>query len=409
MGISYSEVLRLPSVKDIKVVGGSNGFDRVIRWVYVGDCLENSCDIVNWLFGDELVIITGISIKRNNGTLFELVSKLIEKSAAGVIINVGPYIKNIPREVAKLADDFGLPLFELPWESKLVEITRDICSAIIIKELEEKTFVNLLENILFSRMDPPLEIKELAFRYGFDSKSDYTAGIIDIDSFASYLKGRNITDEREIIKIKAYLLRTVNEVFARHNLKLLSMSRSDSVIFLVKSNSHVQSTITNILDEIRKEIGSRFEGIKISAGIGNSHSGISNVRNSYRQAEQALKAARCELSENSTLFYDNIGIYMILLNMDDNHLLETYYSAVFGPIMEYDRSSGSNLLYTLEVYLHENCNMATTSEKLFIHKNTLKYRLQKIEDLLRCDLRDLQQLIKYEIGYKVGRLLNTVL
>ena len=94
------------------------------------------------------------------------------------------------------------------------------------------------------------------------------------------------------------------------------------------------------------------------------------------------------------------------MKIDDLPLLDKLYNDMFTPIIEYDKSTNSKLLETFETYLDENCNIDKTSRKLFIHKNTLKYRLERIEKLLECDINDFQQLVKYEIGFKIGRFKN---
>lgn len=57
-------------------------------------------------------------------------------------------------------------------------------------------------------------------------------------------------------------------------------------------------------------------------------------------------------------------------------------------LMAYDKKYNTNLIQTLEVYLNKNCNLNQTAETLFIHRNTIKYRLQRIEEITNTSLDD---------------------
>ncbi|MCL6579014.1 MAG: PucR family transcriptional regulator ligand-binding domain-containing protein [Candidatus Bathyarchaeota archaeon] len=82
------EILRLPSLKDLKMVAGREGLDRPVRWVYVAECFEDPRQVVDWLYGGELVIMTGLGIKGDADILAELVEKI-----AGKKITVVPILR----------------------------------------------------------------------------------------------------------------------------------------------------------------------------------------------------------------------------------------------------------------------------------------------------------------------------
>lgn len=406
MGIECKDIIKLSKLKDLKLVGGENGLERNIRWVYIAECVEDANDIVNWISGNELIVLTGYGLKGDTNALLELINRLFQKNVAGIIINIGPYFPCVPKEVTNLADVLSLPIFELPWQVKLVDITQEICSAIVIKEIEKIDLENLLENILFSHIPVKSDIIQLAMHRDIDLKDNCVVGVLEIDNFTEYLTEKGVVEESKICDIKNYFLNSLKQAFSRFTINALTMSKNKSVIFLIKYNPDIKAKLPKILDEVRETLSKRFSGICISAGIGNSYKSIDNLRESYKQAEQALKVLRCQSKENNTYFYEDLGIYLILMKIDDLPLLDKLYNDMFTPIIEYDKSTNSKLLETFETYLDENCNIDKTSRKLFIHKNTLKYRLERIEKLLECDINDFQQLVKYEIGFKIGRFKN---
>ena len=70
--------------------------------------------------------------------------------------------------------------------------------------------------------------------------------------------------------------------------------------------------------------------------------------------------------------------------------MKQYYDAKLGVLEKHDRNNGSDYLEFLTVYLTSNCNINDTADKLFIHRNTVVYKIKKINELLDCDLNELE-------------------
>ena len=409
MALICRDILKLPSLKELKTVAGRRGLGRQLRWVYVADSFDDIRQAADWLYGGELVFITGSGIKKDADILAEFIKRINDKSVAGLVVNVGPYIESIPRAAIEQAEELNFPLFELPWKVKIVEVTHEICSTVILKEQEETALNNLLENLLFSERSLDENLTDRAGYYGYDLTNACRVGILDIDGFAAFLKQRNINDEKMIAGIKNDFSKIVYEAFCRNGKKALTLSRSDSVIFLVQSREEDNEDIKRIIDEIRKEVSARLYGLSLKAGVGKRYIELNDFRRSFKEADQAMRIARSEGGADTTVFYENMGIYTLLVGIKERSILEGYYLEIMRPLLEYDKINNADLLRTLEVYLDENCNITTASERLFIHRNTMKYRIKKIEELTRSDLRDLKTCMKFEVGFKAGKLLENFL
>lgn len=88
----------------------------------------------------------------------------------------------------------------------------------------------------------------------------------------------------------------------------------------------------------------------------------------------------------SVAFYEELGPYVLLLNQKDNRTAKAYEEKTIGALTQYDAVHDGQLLPVLAVYLETNGSLQQTADKLFIHRNTVHYKLQKIEALLSCDL-----------------------
>jgi DNA-binding PucR family transcriptional regulator len=95
----------------------------------------------------------------------------------------------------------------------------------------------------------------------------------------------------------------------------------------------------------------------------------------------------------------------LLFSVKNRTILENYFTEVLGAISSSDNKD-NNLIEILETYLNENCNITATAEKLFLHRNTLKYKIKKIEELLNCDLHNFNDCIKVKIALYVNTVLK---
>ncbi|CAG7610367.1 PucR family transcriptional regulator [Leucobacter soli] len=128
--------------------------------------------------------------------------------------------------------------------------------------------------------------------------------------------------------------------------------------------------------------GDRDAGTAARVGVGLSHSGTSGLRASYYEALTAVQEGSGVRSPNRI----DLARLFVMTNTADS--LRDMARTILGPLLEYDRSHSSELLRTLRVFLENNRSIQGTTEALFVHRNTLRYRRGQIEELLDMDLDD---------------------
>ena len=100
----------------MKLIAGRAGMDNFVRWVHI---VEDS-EVPDFMHGNELVFTTGIGHK-GSGWLLDFVRQLKGKNAAGVVVNIGPYINAVPKDVMEYCECNALPLFVVPWSVRLID------------------------------------------------------------------------------------------------------------------------------------------------------------------------------------------------------------------------------------------------------------------------------------------------
>jgi PucR family transcriptional regulator, proline-responsive transcriptional activator len=406
MSILVKDILKLKSLEEMKLVGGSTGLERCIEWVYVSECLEDPLEGIKWLQGGEIVIITGVGIKSDINVLTKLIEGISDKNGAALIVNVGKYIREIPDEAIKIADKFQIPLFALPWEVRLVEVSKEISNAIILARIEEKFMNDFLNNILFGQIDLGINIKEKANYFGYNLQGKCCICIIKINGFEEFAKAKKLYDEISIAKIKLTLRKLVQDILEKYSLKVPIIDNEEEIIFLNRTEENSMNRLNRALKDIQETIGKRMNGLSINVGIGNGYEELSLMKDSFNEAKIVIESLKCEGASQVIKKYNDIGIYSLIFNIENKKILESYCKQVIGPILEKTKKNKEiSLVEILDTYLIENCNLTIAAEKLYLHRNTLTYRIKKIEQLLNCNLHNFEDCLKIKMALYISKIL----
>ncbi len=114
----------------------------------------------------------------------------------------------------------------------------------------------------------------------------------------------------------------------------------------------------------------------------------SDIKTSYKEAFKALSMIDMYKNDSKVIKYSDLGIVRLLIELSDVKDINQYCYENLGPILEYDKNHGMDLVGTLKCYFKNNRHLLKTSQELFIHRNTLLYRLSTIKNLLQRDLDD---------------------
>ncbi|MHC1760925.1 MAG: PucR family transcriptional regulator [Negativicutes bacterium] len=400
--LKLKDLFHLPQLKDLKLAGGSAGLDRNLHWVHVVELP----DVIHWTLGGELLFMTGIGIRDNLAVLSRIVEECARRNIAGLVINVGPYIPAIPAETIQLADQLGFPLFELPWEVKLVEVTKEICNHIMSQQVEEKSVQDIIENILYGDCSNPEVLSNRAALYDYDLSKPHRV------LFIRYIRNlptnaTSMDTEQKVLDDKLKVQQLTHEAFRKSGKKILSTHRSDRMILLVPSDGSMQETqkVEAIAQSLLQQITEQMKNIQTHIGWGNPFENLHDGKKSMEQAELALKVAITS-GKKHYFGYEALGFYKVLFNVSNRKELEAFRTEVLGPLYSYDQRHKGELLSTLSAFLEDTENQAFVADKLHIHRNTLRYRMQKVEELTRRNLGDTQDRMHLYFATVVDKYLS---
>ena len=141
---------------------------------------------------------------------------------------------------------------------------------------------------------------------------------------------------------------------------------------------------------------------KVVVGIGTCITGIKELARSFKEAQVALEVGKVFDNERPIVNYDNLGIARLIYHLPTT-LCETFLKEVFkkNSIESLDHET----LFTIQKFFENSLNVSETSRKLFVHRNTLVYRLDKIKKLTGLDLREFDHAIIFKIALMVKKYL----
>ena len=328
----------------MKLVAGKEGLGNYVRWVHL---VENA-DVSPFLHGNEMVFMTGVGIN-DEGHLLRFVEELIEKRCSALVINTGKYIKSIPQSVKDCCDINSLPLFTVPWEVKLIDITYDFCHRIVTGE----------------------EIESTLERRSYFPSSDYCVGVCGFS--------KTELGDDELKKTATSAMQKVLNTSGRQ----FSFFFQDKNLVTVCPDCK-EEDVRKILSTFDTIFNSGGEGATLTCGISPSKQGYAAISDGYRKAVMALRVAT--LHGESCVGYSDMGIYKLLVHIKDTSVLHEIYDETLGTLEEFDSANGTDYMETLKCYLENDSSVQEVARITFVHRNTVNYKLRRIKEILGCEL-----------------------
>jgi purine catabolism regulator len=198
----------------------------------------------------------------------------------------------------------------------------------------------------------------------------------------------------------------VNGEIARAGLRTIVSSISGEVICICESPREAgrPSAAIDLAQAVIDLAAKEFPGAGIRCGIGTPAGDLGAWQLSFRQAGQALDMAR-RLGERKPLYYMELSVYRLLLQFEDHPDLKVFLQETLGPILSHENAD--ELLDTLEEYFAHNGNLSQTAEALFIHRNTLTYRLERIAAISLLDLDNPDTRLAAQLALRIRRMLGS--
>ena len=182
---------------------------------------------------------------------------------------------------------------------------------------------------------------------------------------------------------------------------VISVGEHDIVLVKEIKPNYDMREIEKIAKTIADTLSSEFYA-KVTIGIGTAVDSIKDLARSFKEAQVAIEVGKVFDTEKYIISYENLGIGRLIYQLPTT-LCEMFLQEVFkkNPIDALDKET----LFTINKFFENNLILSETARKLFVHRNTLVYRLEKIKKLTGLDLREFDDAITFKVALMVKKYL----
>lgn len=385
MAVRFWEIYEETKEKyKLRVLAGKNGMDNVIGWVHM---LEDET-IISRFGGEELAVTTGMKAGEE-GWLLKLVMSMKNAQCAGIIINTGMYLDQVPQEVIRWCEEHEFPLLQMPWEISITELIQDYCMRIMRQIRREKQYASMFERLLWGKEVSEEFLSEIGSRFRLEG------------SFRLFCMQPQYTPEEKVLFRQAAL--KLENVFglwkngAKIRFPYILMEIKEYYVLAV--NDLPDDSVPELTQQIRELFSYFLDRGQLHLGIGPACQGIRALNKAMGRALIAMKMA-CATGRGMVDF-DEMGFFGILFSSGDPQLLKEYADRLLAPLDEYDRLHHGEYLDTLRSYIKHDRSLIGVAQATYTHRNTVNYRIQNIKKLLGNELKTFTDLFPYQVAFYI--------
>ncbi|MGG4442233.1 PucR family transcriptional regulator [Brevibacillus fortis] len=293
----------------------------------------------------------------------------------------------------------GIVLFERSPDEYLL-LTLDNTVSAMAQILMRKMFVEeqalatenrLFDDLIANRSIPEEQMRSLLGITGSGKASTYHLIIL------SFEKKKNLAED----SLPPHDLTAIfRSLLTRHRFRPFIRCMGHRFYFLLIEQQPLIDSRRTLEKAFRdvKRIMTQMLGVDAQIWMGVSRAGkrLSDAGRHLAEAEQALAFYH----ESSSPFFADLGLFRLLFHVPNEPVLKVFISDYLGLLLAHDQAHGSSLVHTLRVYLDANLSKQEAAEKLYIHRQTLYHRLEKIEEILGEDYTATQNRICLEIALR---------
>ncbi len=233
-----------------------------------------------------------------------------------------------------------------------------------VQAAEERLRGDFLSTILSAPPADPESLIQRGQELGYELKQPYVA-------LLCYLPDASGAD-------LSRMLSSIQNELSRRHIAAPLLRREQAILCMLPLETNAPRS-REIADTIRERLIGDYPDVTVA--LGTPAPTLADWTNTLREAEQALNLGRQIFGSERVLAFGDLGVYRLLVLLRDKPEMWSFYRETLADLVNYDKKQKGELLKTLEAYFKNLGNLRATSEALHVHRNTLLYRLERIEQI----------------------------
>lgn len=378
--VTCEDIMNL-KLDGMRLIAGEKGLHRVVSWTYMVQTRPYADHMNQGNFA--LIVVDYVRYDLDGAA--RSMEELNELGISGLAVSVADDREEVPQSMIDRANELELPLFFVRWEgASFVDIAQSIGSLIVQTGMENKKTGDYLYNLLFGYEINDKYVEKISGQFGLDFSRPYRVGVIVIDR--KY--GVNLEQDEHTYEYYADCMnREVNNM--KGSSMFMRFLNKFVLLFEARENKEIEHELGQMLRRLDER--PEFKGlIKSTCILGSAYRDPRKFGQSYQEAKNLI--AKKDILPNprnkKVLSASSMGIYKYMFNSGNQEEILDYCNDKLKVLEEYDHANGAFLQDTLLAYYMNGFSVGKAADALFIHRNSLQYRINKIEELLGMELND---------------------
>lgn len=268
----------------------------------------------------------------------------------------------------------------------------------LVLEVKEQVKGSFLDELFAEKITNKKKILEYCHLFNLNIFEPYKVAVLSF-RWANQAQNAKLL---EIENKKSWVLVQLRDCLNKWGQGLIVARKEENFILLVpeKAEKEREKYWAYLYDQIKKVMNKAFPECDVFLGISDVAKKMEEYGTCYKQALQTLRILSERFPQRGYMSFGNLGSYTVLYNIQDSFVIQAFCNKYLKPLLD-SGDKGRDLLDTLRAYVYWNGNLKETAESLFIHRSSLKYRLEKIVDLLNVDLSDVEERFNIMLAFKL--------
>lgn len=252
-----------------------------------------------------------------------------------------------------------------------------------IAEIELRLKGNFVEDLIKAEPSDFESIMNRAGALSYDITQPHRVLVAEIDNLkqlAAHLSGE------QVARFKTELVTKIQYIIDQKAHGMASFHGEELILLLQQKDSSINLS-KQLAEELAEEIPRQFKA-RLYIGIGNSCAALSDFKDSYLTAKKALDIGEFMITEGNVRSFEQFKVHALFLSTLKPEEMFGYAKSQLKPLLDYDEAHKTELIKTLQEFLYLRNNIEGTAKSLSMSVSGLKYRLQKIEQIIGRVLKD---------------------
>lgn len=268
-----------------------------------------------------------------------------------------------------------------------------------LDNIEKKYKLDFMHDLLFGNFESKEDMINRGRYWGFDLTLPHQLLVIE-----PHTPGKSSNPAEFLDKIQYFSC----EALGCSQCQSMVGQIQDQVVLIVPEKFFKDKTINkenafSLAGNLHKNLRKHLPNVSFAMGIGRCYSSILDLSRSFQEGKLSLELGKLIYDKNHISHFDDLGVVRLLASIDFLQL-DDFYKEYLGELMAYDQQNETCLLDTLFHYFKYNGDVNAVAQKMYIHPNSLRNRLRKIEELTHTDLKDYEDLLNLSIACKIATM-----